>query len=140
MMWQQMLRFGMVGVLATFVHMIIGYLLIQSNWHPISANIIAFGTAFMVSFIGHLAFSFADQETNASSALWKFTIVALIGLALNEALLIGLLSLGALSGILALCTSTSSAAVMTFILSKTWAFRAPKTLNTPTLSSAEKPI
>ncbi len=140
MMWQQLVRFGMVGVLATCVHMVIGYLLIHSNWHPLSANMIAFATAFMVSFIGHLAFSFADQDTSVSSAFWKFMIVALIGFAFNEALLVVLLSLGVLSGILALCASTSSAAVVTFILSKTWAFRAPKTVNARTIPSVEKPI
>lgn len=124
-MWRQLLRFGMVGLLATFVHMMIGFLLIQSTWHPLLANLLAFTIAFVVSFIGHLGFSFADQEVSPSSALWKFALVALIGFAFNEVLLIMLLSEGDLSDTVSLWISTGSAAVLTFALSRLWAFRTP---------------
>ena len=125
-MWRQLLRFGMVGLLATFVHMMIGFLLIQSTWHPLLANLLAFTIAFVVSFIGHLGFSFADQEVSASSALWKFALVALIGFAFNEGLLIMLLSEGDLSDTVSLWISTGSAAVLTFALSRLWAFRTAR--------------
>lgn len=129
MMLQQMLRFGMVGALATFVHMVIGFLLIASNWQPHTANSVAFGTAFVVSFVGHLGFSFADQDTSLSSALWKFTIVAFIGFACNQALLTVLLVYVILSNTLALCVSTCCAAAVTFVLSKAWAFRTIKSVS-----------
>ena len=124
-MWRQLLRFGMVGLFATIVHMMIGFLLIQSNWQPEMANLLAFTIAFVVSFIGHLGFSFADQEVSASSALSKFALVALIGFAINEGLLIMLLSDGDLSDTVSLWISTGSAAVLTFALSRLWAFRSP---------------
>jgi putative flippase GtrA len=123
MMWRQLLRFGIVGLLATFVHMVIGFLLIQSNWQPVMANLLAFTIAFLVSFIGHLGFTFADQGVSPSSALWKFALVALIGFACNEVLLIVLLSEGDLTDTVSLWISTGCAAVLTFALSKLWAFR-----------------
>lgn len=128
MIWKQMLKFGMVGILATFVHMVIGFLLIQSNWAPLVANMIAFATAFFVSFVGHLGFSFSDHDTNASTALWRFAIVALIGFGCNEAFLVVLLAQSGLSGTVCLWISTASAAFLTFTLSRLWAFRAPQRL------------
>ena len=130
-MWRQWLRFGMVGLLATFVHMMIGFLLIQSTWHPLLANLLAFTIAFVVSFIGHLGFSFADQEVSTSSALWKFALVALVGFVCNEVLLIMLLSEGDLSDTVSLWISTGSAAVLTFALSRLWAFRTPHKVGGP---------
>ncbi|MFG6549500.1 GtrA family protein [Sulfitobacter sp. M21595] len=125
MMWRQLLRFGMVGLFSTFVHMVIGFLLIQSNWQPVMANLIAFTIAFLISFIGHLGFSFADQDVSLSNTLWKFALVALIGLAGNEMLLIVLLSVGDQTEIMSLWTSTGCIAFLTFALSKFWAFRGP---------------
>ncbi|WP_339636921.1 GtrA family protein [uncultured Sulfitobacter sp.] len=131
MMWRQLLRFGIVGLLATFVHMVIGFLLIQSNWQPVFANLLAFTIAFLISFIGHLGFSFADQVVSPSSALWKFALVALIGFACNEMLLIMLLSEGELTDTVSLWISTGCAAVLTFALSRLWAFRAARGAGEP---------
>lgn len=126
MMWNQMMRFGVVGALATFVHMVIGFLLIGSGWHPLSANLIAFATAFLVSFIGHLGYSFADQEVNPTHAFRRFAVVALTGFICNEALLFILILTSILSASIALWVSTIFAAALTFSLSRTWAFRAPQ--------------
>lgn len=125
-MWAQMLKFGLVGGLATFVHMVIGALLIQSGWAPLTANTGAFAVAFLVSFVGHLGFSFSDQDTDARQALRRFACVALLGFGVNEALLSVLLAQAGLGETLCLWLSTGSAALVTFVLSKLWAFRAPQ--------------
>lgn len=125
MMWKQLLKFGMVGVMATFVHMVIGYLLIGAGWHPLLANMLAFAIAFLVSFAGHLGFSFSDQDVTARSALRRFSVVAMAGFGCNQALLVLLLSQGAVTHTVALWVSTGSAAILTFVLSKIWAFRTP---------------
>lgn len=125
-MWKQAVRFGVVGALATFVHMVIGFLLIQSNWQPLTANMLAFSIAFMVSFVGHLGFSFSDRDIGVPGALLKFALVALIGFCCNETLLAVLVSLNAVSDTIALWVSTGSAAFVTFTLSRAWAFRATR--------------
>ena len=132
-MVRQMLKFGIVGLLATFVHMVIGFLLIQSSWQPLVANMIAFGIAFLVSFVGHLGFSFADQDVSASSALWKFALVALLGFACNETLLLVLLWQDVFTDTLSLWVSTGCAAALTFALSRIWAFRAARESGSKTL-------
>lgn len=122
-MLPQILKFGLVGALATLVHMVIGVILIQSGWQPVRANAAAFSTAFVVSFIGHLGYSFADQEPRLASALWKFTFVALAGFMFNELLMTILLRMKLIPAVAVLCVSTACAAVLTFVLSRYWAFQ-----------------
>ena len=131
-MWRQMLRFGTVGALATFVHMVIGALLISSSQPALVANLIAFVTAFLLSFVGHLGYSFADEDVQPARALWRFAAVALSGFGCNEALLFVLTSQTVLSDTTALWVSTGSAAMLTFLLSRTWAFRSPQEIDIDT--------
>ena len=123
MILRPVLRFGLVGLLATLVHMAVGYTLIQAGWHALIANLLAFITAFFVSFTGHLVFSFADHTVKAAHAFWKFIIVAVAGFCVNEALLATLLHLQALPSAPALFVSTAFAAFVTFFLSRAWAFK-----------------
>ncbi len=135
MMLKQMIRFGLVGTLATFVHMVIGSLLIASGWNPLYANLIAFATAFLVSFVGHLGYSFADQDANPARAFQRFAVVALIGFACNEALLLGLTTQGVFSNTVALWVSTGFAALFTFALSRRWAFHSAREISVDPFSA-----
>nr|WP_255453669.1 GtrA family protein [Paracoccus sp. S-4012] len=116
------MRFGLVGALATLVHMAIGTILVQSGWQPLAANAFAFATAFLVSFAGHLGFSFADQQPDPAAALWRYGLVALAGFLCNEAILALLLAARLIPAAAALWVSTACAAVLTFGLAKAWAF------------------
>lgn len=122
-MWRQLLKFGLIGALATLVHIVIGAILVQSGWPPLIANAFAFVTAFFVSFVGHLGYSFADQEPDRISSLWRCGLVALAGFLCNEILLAVLLTMRLLPDTVALGASTTCAAAMTFSLSKYWAFQ-----------------
>ena len=122
-MLRQVFKFVLVGVLATLVHLLIGFLLLQAGWNPLAANAVAFSVAFLVSFFGHLRYSFADQNVDTSTSLWKFVIVALIGFSCNEFLLMALLYLPTMIDYVALFISTATAAILTFLLSKIWAFK-----------------
>lgn len=131
----QMMRFGVVGALATGIHMLLGLMLIGTGWAPLYANIGAFVAAFGISLIGHLGFTFADQDPDLRHVAWRFALVALAGFAVNEAVLSALLDHTALSGRVALCLSTACASTLTFALSRGWAFhphrRAPHILPSP---------
>lgn len=61
----QLFRFGIVGVLATIVHMaafVIG--IEQLAFNENLANFLAFFPAFVVSYVGHAKFSFRDESTS----------------------------------------------------------------------------
>jgi putative flippase GtrA len=97
--------------------------LINSGWAPLTANGIAFLTAFIVSFLGHLSFSFAQHQAHPVAAMWRFACVALMGFGLNHAILSTMLHLSHMSTMLALSVATSTAATLSFALSRQWAFR-----------------
>jgi putative flippase GtrA len=123
MMLHQFLRFGLVGALATLVHMLIGATLIHSGWPALAANPVSFLIAFVVSFMGHYGFSFSDQEKEMATTLKRFALVACGGFVMNEALLAVLVWSVALPQIASLILSTGVAAFVTFFASRNWAFR-----------------
>jgi len=118
------IRFGVVGGLASLIHMLIGVTLIHSGWSALLANPVAFVIAFGVSFLGHYGFTFTDQRSPFATSLIRFAVVACGGFALNESLLALLVWTDAVSQMTALVISTASAAAVTFFASKNWAFNA----------------
>lgn len=122
-MWRQLLRFGLVGTSSTVVHIVIGTILIQSGSPPLIANAFAFATAFLVSFVCHLGYSFADQEPEPARALWRFGLIAVGGFLGNEAFLAVSLAMQLLPHMAALGVSTTCAASLTFCLSRHRSFR-----------------
>ncbi len=117
------LRFALVGLAATAVHLITGITLIALGVAALLANLSAFLTAFGVSFIGHHFFSFAGHGVGARQSVRRFAGVALIGFSINQSILAGLLRLIPDWPAPALVVSTGTAAVATYLLSAYWAFR-----------------
>lgn len=122
-MLRQALKFGVVGLLATAVHVMVGVLLIGLGWSAAFANPAAFATAFLVSFVGHFYVSFADQNSPKWQALRRFALVACLGFLCNQAILASVLATGFVPAAFALALSTLFAAAVTFVLSRRWAFR-----------------
>ena len=123
-MVRQILKFGLVGGLATGVHMVIGFLLIHAGWPVLIANGAAFIMAFLVSLAGHLGFTFADQQADFPKALWKFAAVAVTGFGCNQAILSCIVLWSDVADTTALFIATTCSAIVTFVLSRSWAFRA----------------
>ncbi len=118
------MRFGLVGGLATCVHILVGGVLILSGTSASTANIIAFCLAFFVSFSGHYGYSFSSPDIPISRSLRRFLVVALTGLAVNQTLLLGLVHTTILPPTIALSVSTLVTAALTYVLSQHWAFLA----------------
>ena len=115
-------RFGLVGGLATLVHLLVGGTLIMTGTSPTTANVIAFAVAFFVSFAGHYGYSFASHNAPMARSLRRFVIVALIGWGTNQTVLVLRIKLTHVQDLLALGISTTCGAAVTFTLSKYWAF------------------
>ncbi|MEX0969797.1 MAG: GtrA family protein [Paracoccaceae bacterium] len=120
----QIIRFGLVGGLATLVHMLVGVSLIGTGMAPLLANLCAFLVAFGVSFIGHYGFSFPQKTASLSSAFKRFILVAIGGFLINESLLALYVWAAIGPAALGLILSTGFAAAATFFASRNWAFRA----------------
>lgn len=119
----QLFRFGIVGLSAATVNFIGVVLLVEyANLEPLIANIIAFLLAFNVSYIGHRFWTFNHKKHQSNSAP-KFFIIAINSLLLNEAIFALLLHVTSLHYTVALIITIFLVAIVTFILSKLWAFK-----------------
>jgi putative flippase GtrA len=119
----QLFRFGVVGALAASVHFLSVYAIVSIiDLIPIIANIFAFLIAFIVSYFGHSLWTFGHKKHNHSSAATKFFSVAVFSFIVNEGGYFLLLEYTSMHYLLSLFIVLITVPVMTFILSKYWAF------------------
>ena len=117
-------RFGIVGVLATLVHLIIVWNLIHFDFaSPLLANLIAFLIAFSVSFVGHYRWSFGSSSPKVQ-ALFRFASIAAIGFLINSCLLSVLIWREMLLAEWAAVVSTFVVPPCTYLLSRFWGFKS----------------
>lgn len=120
----QCLRFGVVGALATAIHLGLFALLIELlDMRPFWANFPAFAVALIVGFVGHRLWTFRCKgtEQNWSSAFPKFAGTALFGLALNSSIVSGIEAAGLGYGYSMVLMATLTPGAV-FVISKFWAF------------------
>lgn len=144
-MTRQLARFGVVGVAAMCVHWLVVRLLVPIGIAPLLANVIGFGIAFNVSYFGHRNWTFASDSAHRPSPIahrdsfWRFLTVALTSFALNEVMYSMLLPFMDYS--LALAIVLVVVSVLTFALSKLWAFRhPPQPLSPDSATPYKRPI
>ncbi len=119
---RSIVAFGVVGVLASLVHVVVGLALVRSGLAlPFSANIFAFLTAFLVSYFGHRSFSFRAQTAHRRS-LPRFFIVAVVGLCLNQIIVYTMVLRMMLPYEAALALVVTAVPALTYVLSRWWAF------------------
>jgi putative flippase GtrA len=117
-----LIAFGTVGALAAAVHLGVVGLLVPAGLHPLVANVIAFLTAFGVSFSGHRRWTFPTTGRPRPGPLPRFFAVALMAFVLNEGLYALILASGLLGYREALVVVLVIVAAITFVASKYWAF------------------
>lgn len=128
----QFVRFGIVGVLASLVHYGVAMAAIRFGVVPLAANGVAFVIAFQVSFIGHFRWSFAGKSADFSRSIRRFTMVALLGFLMNEALLWAMLKWTDIPTRISLPFVLLAVALLNFLLSKIWAFSGKQVVLLPT--------
>ncbi len=125
---QQALRFGLVGLLATGLHVGVFITLIEwAGFTPLLSNLWAWLLAFGLSFFGHFHWTFAHDASNrtARDALPRFLLVSLFGLGLNSCIVILVVNLADWPyGFAAALMATVVPATL-FVISKWWAFARP---------------
>jgi len=119
----QIARFGVVGVTATAVHVAIGMALnAGAGMAPFWANLVAFCCALGVSFLGQTRLTFPGSAAGRD-AFARFTLVALTGLCLNQAIVWLVTSVLGRPYWLALAIIVATVPAVTFVLLKFWALR-----------------
>lgn len=120
---RRVMWFIVTGGAAAAVHLASVVLLVErAGWAPLLANVAGWLIAFAVSFGGHRHLSFADQAAPPARALRRFFAVSALGFAINEAAYAWLLHGGALGYRVALAAVLVGVALLTWLLSRHWAF------------------
>ncbi len=116
-------RFGVVGVVATIVHVIIvSILLWQTSWHILLTNTIAFFIAFWISFAGNYIWTF-HSSGSPKAAMARFLLISISAFLVNTIILKTILDAGLLPPISATILSAIAIPVITFTASRFWAFQ-----------------
>ncbi|MDF0605101.1 GtrA family protein [Neisseriaceae bacterium TC5R-5] len=119
--------FGLVGISAMLLHFIIAAgLLIPWGVDPLLANALGFLIAFQLSYWGHRHKTFRAKHIPHRQALPRFFGIACLSFAVNEGMYYLLLEQTSLDSRLALLLVLLSVAILTFVLSKLWAFGTPQ--------------
>ncbi|WP_106478739.1 GtrA family protein [Phytohalomonas tamaricis] len=116
----KLVRFGLVGGGATFVHLGVAWTLLYffQSWSPLVVNLIAFLVAFSFSYLGHRHFTFKSEGN-----VIKFFVIAFAGFALNNGLLAILLSVTDLPDYVALTITTLLVPLVSYFAARLWAFK-----------------
>ncbi len=126
--WHGPAAFIAVGCVAAAVHLGVVMLLVsKAAWPPLWANPVGWLLAFAFSFAGHHTLSFAHQGAPLGRSLGRFFALSAAGFAINEGAYALLLRQGSLSYPWALALVLVAVAVLTYLVSRYWAFvaRAP---------------
>jgi putative flippase GtrA len=125
---RQIAIFIAVGSAAAFTHLTVVAIVVEHlGVTPLAANVIGFCVAFLVSFAGHVRWTFPLSPERHSAARTRFFAVASTGFILNQAAYAEALHLfGSRFYLPALAAVLIGVAVATFLLSKLWAFAEPQ--------------
>ncbi len=119
---REVVVFAIVGLAAFAVHFTVVSVLVPLGLAPLVANVVAFFSAFSVSFYGHNRWTFPARGGERRGALWRFFVVATLGFVGNETLYWVFLTFTRLSYQLALLIVLTIVATSTMLFSKYWAF------------------
>lgn len=118
----QIIRFGIVGVIASLVHFTCVVLFVQLlHWQPLVANIVGFSVGVQVSYWGHRRFTFRGTEATHRVAYPRLVMMQAGNFLANEGLFMMFLSMN-LPYPIALFIVLSIMPMFTFVISKTWVF------------------
>ncbi|MGO8952573.1 MAG: GtrA family protein [Rhodomicrobium sp.] len=125
---RQIAIFITVGTVAACTHLGVAIAAVELfGLPPLTANVIGFGIAFLVSFQGHARWTFPLSPERYAAARNRFFLVALTSFALNQTAYAEALHLfGREYYLPALVAVILGVAVSTFLLSKLWAFAQPQ--------------
>ena len=115
----QLLRFALVGGVATLVHLTVAMLLyfsVLKNTSVFCINIISFSCALIFSYYGHRYFTF-----NRPGGFLKFAFASFLGFFINNISLYVLVFFG-ISEVVGLIVSIIIVPMLTYLLSSIWVF------------------
>lgn len=121
-------RFGVVGVIATIVHLggfaaLVEFLAVRPVW----ANVIGFAAAMVVGFCGHHWWTFREQHAprrDVAGAGSRYAVITLTGFGVSSAIVYLVTEVASAPYEYAIALILAIVPGSQFLMSKFWAFRA----------------
>ena len=124
----QLFQFVLVGGSAAATHLaVVGLLVSLLHMPPLSANVLAFLVAFIVSYNGHALLTFSESKAQGWSVVARYFAVACLSFVANEVLYYIALNWLHWHYFWSLAAVLVLVAIGTFVMSKFWAFKARHT-------------
>lgn len=121
--FRHFLRFGLVGALATVIHLVVALLLVSrvQNLNILYANITAFVVASIFSFAGNYYWVFKSSK-NIISSVCRFFAIAGAAFAFNMGVLVWLVAIEGVTSFAAIVLSAAVIPFITFLINRLWVF------------------
>jgi len=121
--WIQLLKFCIVGASGYVVNLVVYYALIHgAGAHYLVASVVAFLVAWLNNFVLNRQWTFPRVGTSPVRQAAKYLIVSVIGLMVNLGILWALVHAGT-DTLLAQAIAIAAVTPLTFVLTRSWAFR-----------------
>ena len=118
----EMFRFGVIGVVATAVHVgMVVFLVEVPRLTPVWANVFAFLTALPVSYFGNFHWTFA-AEGQHGRRVPRFVFTQTLGFASSQTIMFVVVEVMRLYYGIALAAVVMTVPLMSFLLSRMWVF------------------
>jgi len=116
-------RFSGVGLVATAVHFCVLSLLVEAQMAaPLAASLAGFVSGALVGYVMNYYLTFGSDLPHRRT-LWRFLVVAFIGMLLNMALMAIMLNLVGAHYLLAQVMATAVVLLWNFSINLVWTFR-----------------
>ncbi|AUT46003.1 GtrA family protein [Achromobacter sp. AONIH1] len=123
-LFKQLVFFVAVGCAAAATHWAVAVGCVElAAAAPLVANLVGWLVAFAVSFIGHYRLTFRHSRIPWTIAIRRFFLVSAAGFLVNESAYAWLLHATAVRYDVLLALILIGLAVLTFVVSRLWAFR-----------------
>ena len=114
---QRLTIFGLVGVGATTIHLIIAQIVLLINGNPLISSSFGFLPAFVFSYLGHRHFTFGDATRGS---ITRFLIISMVGFLVS---LLFLTKLQSLPSWIGLTISIGIIPLWSYFMSRIWVFK-----------------
>jgi putative flippase GtrA len=119
-----LMKFGVVGVLATLVHVSVALAALSVLHQPLLANLCGFLAAFGVSFLGHAIWTFQLAEGRWRAAR-RFFVVSGCSFLFSTVVLAACVASGLLPPPVSLLVSIVVIPICNYVAARVWAFAKP---------------
>ena len=118
----EMVRFGVIGIVATFVHVgMVVFLVEVPDLEPVWANVLAFLTALSVSYFGNFHWTFA-AEGQHGRRVPRFVCTQTFGFASSQTIMFVVVEVLRMHYGIALTAVLMTVPLVSYLLSRKWVF------------------